>query len=336
MLCSFILHAQKQQYKVSVIGFYNLENFYDTTDNPAVNDDEFTPKGEKNYNSTIYWNKVEHLATVISQMGADINPDGPAILGAAEIENDTVLNDLVHHPLLKNRNYHFVHYDSKDIRGVDVALLYNPKYFKVEDSRKLFVQLPQGAKESFFTRDVLWVKGNLDGETVHIFVNHWPSRLGGEVRSAPARAAAAMIDKKFMDSVLQTDPNAKIIIMGDLNDDPISPSLTKVLQAKGNIEDVQPGGLYNPWVSMYKKGIGTLAYQDAWGLFDQIIISYSWLNKNQSGFFFSKQFIFNKEFMVENIGKYKGYPMRTWDGNTYRGGYSDHFPTYLVMLKKVN
>jgi hypothetical protein len=123
--------------------------------------------------------------------------------------------------------------------------------------------------------------------------------------------------------------------MGDLNDDPISPSLTRVMGAKGDMEKVSAGGFYNPWVEMYKKGIGTLAYQDAWGLFDQIIISSSWLNKEQNGFFFYKQHIFNKEFLIENIGKYKGYPMRTWDGNTYRGGYSDHFPTYLIMLKKV-
>jgi hypothetical protein len=122
--------------------------------------------------------------------------------------------------------------------------------------------------------------------------------------------------------------------MGDLNDDPVSPSLTEVLKAKAKIKDVKLGGLFNPWVDMYKKGYGTLAYQDAWGLFDQIVISYPWLDKEQNGFFFFKQVIFNREFMTENKGRYKGYPMRTWDGNTYRSGYSDHFPTYLVMLKK--
>lgn len=334
-LCFLFSTAQKQQYKVAVVAFYNLENFYDTIDNPIVNDDEFTPKGDKNYNSKIYVDKVTHLATVISQIGADVNPDGPALLGVAEIENDTVLNDLIANSAIKARGYHYVHYDSRDLRGVDVGLIYNPKYFTVEDSRKLFVLLPSGSKTSFLTRDVLWVKGKLNGETVHVFVNHWPSRLGGEERSAPARAAAAMVDKKFMDSIQKEDVNAKIIMMGDLNDDPISPSLTKVIGAKGDSAKVKPGGFYNPWVDMYKKGIGTLAYQDAWGLFDQIIISQSWLNKDQPGFFFYKQHIFNQEYLIENIGKYKGYPMRTWDGNTYRGGYSDHFPTYLIMLKKV-
>lgn len=327
--------AQKQQYKVAIVSFYNLENLYDTVDNPLVDDHEFLPSGDRNYNSAIYWTKLSRLSDVISQIGTDINPDGPALLGVAEIENDTVLNDLLKMPKLVNRKYKFVHYESPDVRGVDVALFYNPKYFKVDTSSHLFVKLPSGSKESFFTRDVLWVQGKLDGETVNVYVNHWPSRSGGEERSAPARAAAAGVCKKHADSILQKDPNAKIIIMGDLNDDPVSPSLTKVIKAKGNVDDVKPGGFYNPWVDMYKKGLGTIAYQDAWGLFDQIIVGYPWLNKNQDGFFFARQYIFNKEFLVENQGKYKGYPMRTWDGLTYRGGYSDHFPTYLVLLKKV-
>lgn len=331
--------AQQKTYKISIIAFYNLENFYDTIDNPLVNDNDFTPKGEKNYNGGIYWDKVGNLASVLSKLGSDekpesMSPDGPAIIGVAEIENDTVLTDLVNHPLLKKRGYKIVHYDSKDIRGVDVALLYNPKYFKPEESKALFVKLPGGSKDSYFTRDVLWVKGKLDGETIHIYVNHWPSRLGGEERSAPARAAAAMVSKNHMDSINKADGEQKVIIMGDLNDDPVSPSLTEVLKAKAKIKDVKTGGLFNPWVEMYKKGYGTLAYQDAWGLFDQIVISYPWLNKEQNGFFFFKQVIFNREFMTENKGRYKGYPMRTWDGNTYRSGYSDHFPTYLVMLKK--
>jgi hypothetical protein len=334
VLCFYFAFSQANNYKVAIIAFYNCENFYDTVNNPNVNDEEFLPSGDKNYNGKIYRNKVEHLATVISQMGTDINPDGPAILGVAEIENDTVLTDLINHPLLKKRGYKFVHYDSKDARGIDVALIYNPKYFTPEQSDKLFVQLPGGSKDSYFTRDVLWVKGKLDGETIHVYVNHWPSRLGGEERSAPARAAAAMVCKNHMDSIARITPNQKVVIMGDLNDDPISPSVAEVLKAKGKKDDVRPGGLFNPWVELYKKGIGTLAYQDAWGLFDQIMISYPWLSRDQTGFFFYQQHIFNKEFMVENVGKYKGYPMRTWDGNRYRGGYSDHFPTYIIFVKK--
>ncbi len=330
----------KQNYKLAVAAFYNLENLYDTIDDPNTSDEEFTPKGERNYNGNIYWNKIDKLASVLSKLGTDDPkypcPDGPAFIGVAEIENDSVLKDLVNHPSLKARNYQIVHYDCKDRRGVDVAFLYNPKYFKVLDSKSLFVNLPQGAKDAYYTRDVLWVKGEFDGEVIHIYVNHWPSRLGGEERSAPGRAAAAMVSKKHSDSIMKAEGEQKILIMGDLNDDPVSPSLTKVLKCKDNIEDVKEGGLYNPWVAMYKSGIGTLAYQDAWGLFDQIVMSKKWLDKKQEGFFFQRQFIFNREFMTENQGRYKGYPMRTWDGLSYRGGYSDHFPTYLVLLKKTN
>lgn len=334
-ICSALIASAQNQYKPAIVAFYNLENFYDTIDNPNVNDDDFLPNGLKNYNGKIYQTKVQHLATVVAQIGTEVNPDGAAIVGVAEIENDTVLNDLIHHPLLKERSYGIVHYDSRDIRGVDVALLYNLKYFTVLNSKKLFVKLPEGAKISFFTRDVLWVKGILNGDTVHVFVNHWPSRVGGEQRSAPGRFAAAQVNRDFIDSIKKYKPNAKIIVMGDLNDDPINESITKVLGAKGKVQDVQPGGLYNPWVDLYKKGIGTLAYQDAWGLFDQIIISHEWLDNDQPGYFFYQPHIFNKEFLVENMGKYKGYPMRTWDGNVFRGGYSDHFPTYIVLLKKI-
>lgn len=323
-------------YKMAVIGFYNLENFYDTLDNPMVNDEEFLPSGPKNYTGEIYLDKVNRLATVIAQIGADQNPDGPALLGVAEVENDTVLSDLVQHALLKKRNYRIVHYDSKDARGIDVGLLYNPKYFTVEASDKLFVQLPGGTKDAYFTRDILWVKGKLDGEVIHVYVNHWPSRSGGEERSAPAREAAAQVCRNHMDSILREEPNAKLIVMGDLNDDPTNNSVAGIINAKGRLKDVRPGGMYNPWTELYKKGFGTLAYQDAWGLFDQILISSPWLGRDQPGFFFYQQHVFKKEYMVENIGRYKGYPMRTWDGNRYRGGYSDHFPTYIVVLKKTD
>jgi hypothetical protein len=144
-----------------------------------------------------------------------------------------------------------------------------------------------------------------------------------------------MVCKDQLDSIDKADGYQKVIIMGDLNDDPVRPGIVEVLKAKGNVKDVVKGGLYNPWVDLYKKGIGTLAYQDAWGLFDQIMISYPLLDKAQNGVFFYQQHIFRREYMVENKGQSKGYPMRAWDGNTYRGGYSDHFPSYLVFLKKL-
>lgn len=326
----------QNKYKVSIIGFYNLENLYDTINDPNKNDEEFLPSSVRQYNSHVYWDKLSRLADVISQMGTDITPDGLALLGVAEIENDTVLNDLVKQEKLRNRHLKYVHYNSPDIRGVDVGLVYNPKYFTPLYSNSLFVKLPDGAKDSYFTRDILYVKGVMDGDTIHVFVNHWPSRSGGEERSMPGRAAAAATAKKVIDSLMAINIETKVVLMGDLNDDPISPSLTKVLGAKGKMKDVGPGQLFNPWVEMYKRGIGTLAYQDAWGLFDQIVVSHGWLNKEQDGYFFQKALIFNKDFLVQKTGRYRGYGKRTWDGNTYNYGYSDHFPTYTVFLKKVN
>lgn len=328
--------AQKSTYHPALIGFYNLENFYDTVNNPMVDDEEFLPNSERHYNTRIFLDKVSRLASVIAQMGVDINPEGLALLGVAEIENDTVLNILVNHKDLKARGMKIVHYNSPDVRGVDVGLLYNPKYFTPLYSAPLFVKLPGGSKDSYFTRDILYVKGLMDGDTIHVMVNHWPSRSGGEERSIPARAAAAAVAKKVVDSLMITNPRSKVVIMGDLNDDPISPSLTKVLGTKGKISDVKEKEIFNPWVDFYKKGIGTLAYQDAWGLFDQVVISQAWLDKEQKGYFFYRANIFNKEFLVQQTGKYKGYPKRTWDGTTYNYGYSDHFPVFVTMLKKVN
>ncbi|MBL0182420.1 MAG: endonuclease/exonuclease/phosphatase [Chitinophagaceae bacterium] len=328
--------AQKSTYHPAIIAFYNLENFYDTVNNPVVDDEEFLPNSERHYNTRIFLDKVNRLASVVSQIGTDVNPDGLALLGVAEIENDTVLTALINHKDLKGRNLKFVHYNSPDVRGIDVALFYNPKYFTPLYSEPLFVKLPGGSKDSYFTRDVLYVKGLLDGDTVHVMVNHWPSRSGGEERSIPARAAAAGVDKRIVDSLMAINPKTKIVIMGDLNDDPVSPSLTKTLGAKGNMADVKEKQLYNPWVDFYKRGIGTIAYQDAWGLFDQVVVSQAWLNKEQTGYFFYRANIFNREFLVQQTGKYKGYPKRTWDGTTYNYGYSDHFPVFITMLKKVN
>lgn len=339
LLATFFLSVfgnAQGKFKSAIVAFYNFENLYDTIFHGKNDDVAFTPSGAKAYTSSVFEDKISKLAKVISQIGTDINPDGPAILGAAEIENQYVLDILLKHSFLSSRSYKYVHYNSHDARGVDVALIYNPKYFKVEKSRPLFVRMPKGAKESGFTRDILWVRGKLDGETIHIFVNHWPSRYGGEKRSEPGRMAAAKTVRNAIDSLEIIDPSAKFIVMGDLNDDPINNSITKGLRATGNINKIKSGELFNPWMDYYKNGLGTLAYQDAWSLFDQIIISPFFLDKNQSGFFYYKNNVFKADYMIENVGKYKGYPMRTYSGDTYRGGYSDHFPTYIVLLKKVD
>lgn len=337
-LCIVILSsagAQKTNYKVGLIGFYNLENFYDTIDDPKTNDAEYLPGGTKRYTGEVYLDKVGNLAKVLSQIGTDLSPDGLSIIGHAEIENENVLHDLVNHPLLKSRNYQIVHYDSPDIRGVDVAMLYNPKYFTVISSDHLFVPLFETDGSPRYTRDILFVYGKYDGEDMFVMVGHWPSRRGGEEASAPGRATAASICRNKIDSITKINPDAKIVLMGDLNDDPVSPSVAKVIGAKGDKSKVDRGGMFNPWVEPYQQGIGTLAYQDSWNLFDQIMVSSGFLNKEQDGFFFREAHIFSKPWMLQTDGKYKGYPKRTYDFDNYISGYSDHFPTYVVLLKKI-
>lgn len=332
---SFIALNIYSQLEVVAIGFYNLENLFDTVQDLEINDEDFLPDGKLRYNSYIYKDKLSNLSNIISQIATDITSDGVAILGVCEIENKSVLIDLVKQEKIKSRNYQIVHYDSPDERGIDVGLLYNPKYFKVLESQNLFVQLPERDGEPNFTRDILWVKGELLGEIVHLFVNHWPSRRGGEAKSSPLREMAATVAKKKIDEILASDINAKIILMGDLNDDPVNKSVKKVIGAKGNKEDISAGQFYNPWIKMYKSGIGTLAYRDAWNLFDQIIISSSLIN-NKEGFYFYKAKIFKKPFMFNSEGKYKGYPKRTFSFGKYIGGYSDHLPTYIYLVRKVN
>ncbi|MFN8310307.1 MAG: endonuclease/exonuclease/phosphatase [Chitinophagales bacterium] len=329
---------ETKQYKVGLIGFYNLENFYDTIDQPFVDDAEFLPKSERHYNTEVYRDKVGRLAEVLSGIGKDITPDGLSCFGVAEIENDNVLNDLVAHPKLKPSNFKIVHYDSPDSRGVDVAFLYNPKYMTVLQSRPLHVTLPVERGDSFphQTRDVLWVTVRyMLSDTIHIFVNHWPSRRGGEEASRPLREIAAGVSRKIIDSLMVLNPETKAVVMGDLNDDPSNTSCAKIIGAKADKEKVQPGGMFNPFWNYYKKGIGTLAYNDSWDLFDQIMISHGFLPKEQNGVFYQKALIYNRDFMVQKTGKFKGYPLRTWDGNIYNHGYSDHFPTYIVLLKAV-
>lgn len=330
------LAAQDKQYKVAAIGFYNLENLFDTIDDPKTNDADFLPTGSYNYTGAIYQEKLQKLSGVISELGTEVTPDGVAILGVAEIENRSVLEDLVKQPALIKRGYKVVHYDSPDRRGVDVGLIYNPKYFKVEGSKPLYVEMPIHGEDTSYTRDILWVWGVFDGEPMHVFVNHWPSRRGGEVASAPLRDNAAAVCRKVIDSLLTANPNIKIMAMGDLNDDPTNNSVQNVMQAKGKIEKLKPGELYNPFYALYKKGIGSLAWNDSWNLFDQIVLSQGLLNSpSNAGYYFLRNEVYNRNYLTQQSGHFKGYPHRTYVGGTYQGGYSDHFPVYLFLIKEV-
>ena len=328
--------AAEKEYKMIVAGFYNLENLFDTINDPNTFDDDFTPNGTNHYSSEIYLDKLKHLEEVVYQIGLDKSPDGLAFWGTAEIENAQVVKDLVAQPKLKNRNYQVVHYNGGDTRGIDCGLVYNPKYFTVLSSFSIPIDLSLAVKEGKPTRDVLWVRGLLaNTDTVDVFVGHWPSRRGGEERTLPMRNYVAKIIRHYTDSIMQFNKNAKVIVMGDLNDNPTDESLVKHIGSVDKKEKCKEGGFYNPWVDYFNKGIGTLAHNDYWGLFDQIVLSYGWLNTNQDGYFFHKAKIFSKDFMIQQTGKYQGYPKRTWDWAIYNAGYSDHFPTYITLLKEI-
>ncbi|MEZ4908073.1 MAG: endonuclease/exonuclease/phosphatase family protein [Saprospiraceae bacterium] len=312
----------------SAIGFYNLENLFDTIDAPDIMDEEFTPDGKKLWNSEKYYKKLENLSSVISDLATDKVKDGVAILGIVEIENRNVVEDLINMPKLKSRNYQIIHFESNDHRGIDIGILYQSKYFTPEFAEPVPVDIYNG-DEKIFTRDILYVRGTYLGEKMNILVNHWPSRAGGEAKTAPWRAAAASKCREIIDSISIIYPNSNFIVMGDLNDDPTNPSIRKYLYSTGNLKKIKDSELYNPFESFYDKGIGTTAYRDAWSLFDQIIINQNLTDKK--GLDFYKAYVFNKDYLIQKKGDYKGYPLRTFVGNEFLNGYSDHFPVYIYL-----
>ncbi|HPE86268.1 MAG: endonuclease/exonuclease/phosphatase family protein [Bacteroidales bacterium] len=322
---------QEKQFKVACIAFYNLENLFDTINQEEVNDFEFTPEGPNRWISSRYLEKSDNMAKVIAAIALDITPDGPAVLGVSEIENASVLEDLVANERIKARNYQIVHYDGPDRRGVDVGLLYNPKYFSVTHSQSR--RLTVGGMPDFRTRDQLVVSGLFDGEPMHFIVVHWPSRYGGEKRSQPLRIAAAQLSRSIIDSLLTLDPNAKIVLMGDYNDDPNNESVEKHLKATGKTR-LKDDQLYNPTAPLFKKGIGSLAYRDNWNLFDQHVITPAFLGDDYSTYKLYKAEVFNRPWLMQKEGAFKGYPYRTFSYGRYIGGYSDHLPTYLILIKE--
>lgn len=333
LLINFSSVASAQKMKAGIVAFYNLENLFDTIDTPDVRDFEFTPAGPKKWTGQRYWHKINQMADVISKLGAHENLPGPAVIGMSEMENRAVLEGLVATPQLAHLNYRIVHYDSPDKRGIDVALLYQPRYFHLTNSRSVPLILHNEEGHRIFTRDQLVVSGIFDGEPMHFIVNHWPSRRGGESGSSPFRNAAARLSRALVDSIADIDKNAKVIVMGDLNDDPIDESVYQILNARENPRKLKRDELFNATGQLYKKGVGTLAYRGKWNLFDQIIMTQSFLNKRDDGYQYHSTRIYNESYMQVQEGSYKGYPFRSFVGNNYHGGYSDHFPVYVVLVK---
>lgn len=300
--------------------------------------EEFTPNSPKNYGTKIYREKLDNIAKVISELGAQYTKTAPVIVGLIEVENRQVVKDIANHSALAKFEYGIVHFNSYDYRGIDVALLYQKRRFKVSNAIKKEIKVfnENGYRE--YTRDILILSGELDDEKVAFFMNHWPSRRGGEAISLPKRNAAGVFLKQQMDSIRNLDPAVKLFAMGDFNDDPVSPSLKVHLGAAAEVKDLSETKPYlNLMYPLYKKGVASLAYRDSPNLFDQIIVSSNLISDHiKKDYSVLKAEIFAPPYLITKTGSFKGYPFRSWNGDNFTGGYSDHFPAFVVLQREYN
>jgi len=303
---------------------------------PLILQDEFSPSGKKVWTEERYNQKVKNISHVIAQLGKEETQSAPVIVGLCEIENRKTVEDIANSPELKKYDYGVVHFNSFDARGVDVALIYQKSRFQVTSAKPYVIEIFENDGSRDYTRDILRVTGLLDGEEITFLVNHWPSRSGGEQASRPRRQKAAEVMKGIYDEIRAENPNAKIMAMGDFNDDPVSPSLDKTLQAIPNKGKIKDSDIVNLMYNMFKNGMGTLAYRDSWNLFDQFIVTGAMIDaqKKFETYKVFKTEIFSPDYLVQPDGQYKDYPYRMFSGDTFRAkGYSDHFPVYTVLLR---
>ena len=335
LLAVSALSAQKK-FSVYGVGFYNMENLFDTCHDEGKRDYEFLPTGSYRWNGMKYTHKLHNMARALADLGTDVLPNvGCAFVGLAEVENHKVLDDLTAQPQLAQRGYRYVHVEGPDRRGIDCALLYNPSLFSVR-TVKLVPYIQTLAKDSdFLTRGFLTICGTLAGEPVAVVVCHLPSRFSDSFyREQGARQIRAI-----KDSLLREDSACKVLVMGDMNDDPINKSICEALGGKGQIDEVGNDDMYNPWYNiLVKEGVGTLFYQGAWNLFDQILLSPNLLNRHGTKDFatlkYWKHQIFRRDYLFQTEGKYKGSPKRTTAGGVWLDGFSDHLPVAVYLVKE--
>lgn len=317
-----IVCAQQTHKKYS-IAFYNLENLFDTIHDTGKDDVEFLPEGSYRWTAHKYQSKLNNLAKVLSELARNHTPQGPAVIGVAEVENERALTDLVNQPSIAN--YKFVHHEGPDHRGVDCALLYDPEQFALTSSR-LVLSKPYQGDTLHPTRGFLIINGNMGGERVCVMVNHWPSRAAG----SELRIHAATQVRALADSLFREDKHLKLIVMGDMNDDPMDESM-RSLRAWKHTKQVKKRDFYNPWWEILQdKGIGTLLYRGKWNLFDQIVVSRPLL-KDKKGLHYDSAEVFIRDYLFQQEGKYKGTLLRTHGGRTWLNGYSDHLPTIIYL-----
>jgi len=304
-------------HKTFSIAFYNLENLFDTVHDEYTLDKDFTPDGELQWNENKYKRKIQNLANVISKIGRKQSELPPVFIGVAEVENDTGLEDLANAAKLKPYSYDFVHYNSPDERGIDVAFLYQKEHFELIYSDNYPLMLMDNSGDRDYTRDILLVHGKLFGKPVYVIVNHWPSRNNGAKKSDYKRVQAARQVNEIVNDIYKESETARIIIMGDFNDDPNSNSIKNILMSEA---------FFNPMLELQQNKKGSVRYSNKWYLFDQIIMSDNLLNKTANQLKFVSSEIFDDHFLQEPRGKRKGAPKRTYVGKWHLGGYSDHFP----------
>ncbi len=313
------------------IGFYNVENLFDTIDIPEKIDEEFTPSSQKRWNTERYFKKLNDLAKIVEAIKY------PALLGLCEVENKTVIQDFISQTSLKKYNYNFVHFESPDARGIDVALIYQSKIFQVLSSDKIRIDFPKSVtgNEAYTTRDILHVKGVFgNNEILHVFVNHFPSRRGGLKESEPKRVYVAKQLKNAVDEIFSNNKNANILIMGDFNDETNNRSIAEVLNAQPSANNNTPTSLINCSAKMDDAGKGTYNFRGNWNMLDQIIVSNA-LTNNTNKLKVGNLGIFQEEWMMYKSERNGWTPNRTYGGPNYYGGYSDHLPIYVeVMLGK--
>lgn len=327
--------SDAQRYQVYGVGFYNLENLFDYQHDKGKNDYEYLPDGRNRWTKMRYQHKLRNMSTVLADMGTDMLPGlGCAVIGVAEVENARCLRDLCNQPKLKQRNFKYCHIEGPDQRGIDCALLYNPKLYKVRDVKLVPYVYDKEEDKGHATRGFLTVSGTLSGEHVTVIVCHWPSRgTTSYYRELAGRQVRALKEK-----LQKEDPQVKIIIMGDMNDDPRDQSMSVALGARREANEVEEDGLYNPWWKLHDSGTGTLTYKNAWNLFDQIVVSQNLLPKEGGNDYhtlkFKKHQIFRRDYLFQTEGQYKGSIKRTHAGGEWLDGYSDHLPTIIYLMKE--
>jgi len=326
------INALRADYRIL---FYNVENLFDIKDDSLSNDAEFLPGGEKYWTWKKYQDKCFKIGKVIMAAGGWELPD---IIGLCEIENKSTLYGIIHMSHLRKAGYEIIHRESPDHRGIDVALFFQPERFTPIDTSYLQLIYPGETKST--TREILYVKGSTHTEdTLHLFVNHWPSRWGGQLESEQKRITAAKVLRNKLDSIFKEESKAKVIIMGDFNDYPDNKSLTRVLRARIPLADFRDDDLYNLGGFLEKRrSIASHKYHGKWGMLDQFIVSGALMNANGILQCQPKDMhLFAPDYLLESDASYMGKrPLRTYIGFKYHGGFSDHLPVYLDLWRALD